>query len=72
MRYIEFKALIRSELTKHPAGLTWAELKNNLNLPYNRPCPTWIKQLEAEIGLTRSKGMQRAYIWKLSLQSKDD
>jgi hypothetical protein len=66
MRYKEFKALIHIELLKHPDGLTWRELKDKLNLPYKRPCQTWIKQLEGEIGLSRVKGTQRAYIWKVT------
>ena len=65
MRYGDFRDQIRAELRRNPAGLTWAELKQRLNLPYSRPCPTWVAQLEAEIGLTRSKGAGAAYVWKL-------
>ena len=66
MRYKEFKELIQIELLKHPDGLTWVELKNQLNLPYDRPCQTWINQMEQEIGLLRVRGEKRAYIWKIS------
>jgi hypothetical protein len=65
MRYDEFKKLIENELLRHPAGLTWAQLKTKLNLPYNRPCPTWIMQMEKEIGLSRIKETQRAAVWKI-------
>ena len=65
MRYTEFKEKIRDELIKHPEGLTWKELKRNLNLPYERPCPNWTKRLEQEIGLIRVKGRGNAYIWKI-------
>ena len=65
MRYVEFRDQIDSELRRNPAGLTWVELKRRLNLPYSRPCPTWVSQLEAEIGLTRSKGAGAAYIWRV-------
>jgi hypothetical protein len=66
MRYIKFKTLIRDELIKHPSGLTWKELKNNLALPYQRPCPTWVNQLEQDIGLVRIRETRAALIWKLT------
>jgi hypothetical protein len=68
MRYIEFKELIQTKLQKNPDGLTWDQLKTQLNLPYNRPCQTWIAQMEQEIGLIRVKETQRAYIWKIPLR----
>ena len=65
MRYVEFRDSIRRELQRHPAGLTWAELQARLDLPYDRPCPEWTKQLEQEIGLTRRKGDGRALVWRV-------
>ena len=65
MRYIEFRDQIHTELRQHPDGLTWAELKTRPNLPYKRPCQTWIGELEKEIGLSRVKGAERAYLWKI-------
>lgn len=65
MRYVEFRDEIREELRQNPAGLTWKELKQRLELPYNQPCPTWVKQMEQEIGLSREQGPARAYIWKI-------
>ena len=66
MRYVDFRDQIRAELRKHPAGLTWVALKERLDLPYSRPCPTWVSQLETEIGLTRAKGAGTAYVWKVA------
>ena len=66
MRYNEFKELIQNELLNHPAGLTWMELRNQLDLPYKRPCPSWVGRMEQEIGLTRIRETKRAYIWKIS------
>ena len=66
MRYKEFRDLIQNELLKHPAGLTWVELKTQLNLPYDRPCQTWINKMDQEIGLVRARGEKRAYVWKIS------
>jgi hypothetical protein len=66
MRYVHFRDLIRDELKRHPAGLTWAQLRARLDLPYDRPCPTWTKQLEQEIRLSRARGAGRSMVWKLS------
>jgi hypothetical protein len=65
MRYTEYRDSIRRELARSAAGRTWAELQSKLELPYARPCPTWTKQLEQEIGLVRVKGSGRALVWKL-------
>jgi hypothetical protein len=65
MRYVEFKKLIQEELLTHPAGLTWGQLKIQLNLPYDRPCPTWVGQMEQEIGLSRVREDKRSYVWKI-------
>jgi hypothetical protein len=65
MTYIEFRDSIRSALRKNSAGMTWAQLKLALDLPYARPCPEWTKQLEKEIGLVRRKGAGRAFVWQL-------
>ena len=65
MRYIDFKDSIHTTLRRHHSGLTWPQLKQKLNLPYARPCPTWLKSLEGEIGLTRSKESGRARIWRI-------
>lgn len=66
MRYTEFREAIRKELSKNPDGLTWIELKQQLNLPYEQPCPTWVSRMEQEIGLTRARGAKRAYLWNIS------
>jgi len=71
MRYAEFRDSIQSELRRHPAGLTWKALRSRLDLPYDRPCPTWTKCLEFEIGLSRSKGPQGAHVWKVPPKTKN-
>ncbi|MEO0965193.1 MAG: hypothetical protein AAFY08_08730 [Planctomycetota bacterium] len=64
MRYAEFRDLIHRRLKRRKAGMTWVELRDALELPYDRPCPEWTKKLEAEIGLTRVKGPGRALLWR--------
>jgi len=65
MRYTDFRDQIRRRLRRKPAGSTWAELRDDLGLPYVRPCPSWTARLEQEIGLTRTKGRGRALVWKV-------
>jgi hypothetical protein len=66
MRYVDFRDSIGNELRRHRRGLTWAELRDRLKLPYDRPCPTWVKQLEQDIGLRRVKGNEKAYAWTVA------
>jgi hypothetical protein len=65
MRYIEFRDDIRSALRASPRGLTWAQLRERLDLPYERPCPSWVQRLEAEIGLARAPGPARTLVWRV-------
>jgi hypothetical protein len=67
MRYVEFRDAIKSELRRVPAGLTWADLKKRLKLPYDSPCPEWVNQMEQEIGLSRERDSGRALTWRLAL-----
>jgi hypothetical protein len=64
MRYEQFSSLIVDELKKKPEGMSWRELKTQLDLPYKTPCYTWIYKMEAEMGLSRRKG-PRGMIWKV-------
>jgi hypothetical protein len=65
MTYLEFKKVIHSTLRKNSRGMTWHQLKIALDLPYDRPCPEWTRQLEKEIGLVRRKGAGRALVWQV-------
>jgi hypothetical protein len=70
MRYVEFKEKIRKALVKRPAGFTWKQLKARLRLSYDRPCPTWVANLEKEIGLVRKRGEGRALVWTLGSRKR--
>jgi len=65
MSYVEFRNAIQKELGRSPEGLTWIQLQQRLDLPYDRPCQTWTYRLEKEIGLARKKGTGRALLWHL-------
>lgn len=63
MRYVDFRDAIRQELRRHRTGMTWAELRQRLRLPYARPCPDWVCRLQREIGLSRQKRSGPALVW---------
>lgn len=65
MRYTEFRDEIQTALKESPSGLTWAQLREGCGLPYDRPCPTWVKRLETDIGFSRQRGSGRALVWCL-------
>ena len=65
VRYEEYRNAVREELQRAPGGLTWAQLKLRLGLPYKVPCPAWTRRLEREIGLTRVAGKGRAHVWQV-------
>jgi hypothetical protein len=65
MRYIEFRDAIQEELRHTKSGLTWAQLKERLDLPHAAACPEWTRRLEAEIGLVRARGTGPAYVWSV-------
>jgi hypothetical protein len=65
MKYQDFKKLVHEKLLERTSGMTWEQLKDDLHLPYNQPCPEWTHCLEKEIGLVRRKGADKAFIWSL-------
>ncbi len=69
MSYVEFKKAIHRELRHRPEGLTWIQLRQRLDLPYDRPCQTWTNRLEQEIGLSRKKESGRALLWRVTARS---
>jgi hypothetical protein len=66
MRYGEFRDGIHTALRRSASGLTWSQLRQQLGLPYDRPCPAWTKRLERRIGLARRKGDGRELVWTLA------
>lgn len=65
IRYEEFREAVREVLIREHDGLTWRELREAADLPYERACPTWTARLEREIGLERTRGRGRAHVWRL-------
>ena len=65
MRYFDFRDSICRELRRHTGGLTWAQLRDRLALPYRSPCSEWVRRMEDEDGLRREKTSGRALVWKI-------
>ncbi len=63
MTYRDFRDSIRARLRERRDGMTWRELRDDLALPYDRPCPEWTRRLESDIGLIRQKGKGNAFVW---------
>ena len=62
--YKLFMRKIEAILKAEPDGLTWTEIKKRLNLPQKVPNNKWVRQMERDIGLTRSREA-RGVVWRL-------
>jgi hypothetical protein len=70
MTYQQFRDSIQTKLRSRRLGMTWRELRDDLELPYDRPCPEWTRRLESDIGLVRKKGTGNAFVWFCESQNK--
>jgi len=69
MRYEQFRDSVRGYLQRHPEGATWAQLREELQLPYRTPCYTWIYRMEDEVRLQRARrGSMK--VWKIARRSR--
>ncbi len=66
MTYVEYRDLIHTELGREPEGRTWTDLRDRLDLPYDRPCPARTRRLEKDSGLCRVKGLGRSLVWRVA------
>ncbi len=71
MSYEEFRDQIKKILTDNPAGLTWSQIKEQLNLPQRVPNNKYVTQMEKDIGLIRENvqlskdSKEKTLIWRL-------
>ena len=63
-RYNEFRKKVKKVLQGEKTGLTWNQLREKGDIKYSRPCYTWIRELEDEIGLVRLRKGRYVY-WRL-------
>lgn len=65
MTYEEFKQIVKEELMKVPAGLTWTQIRKRRPELYQRfPANQWVRQMEKDMGLTRTRKRGKTY-WSL-------
>ena len=62
--YAEFREKVRKALEGEKDGLAWNQLRKKGGIEYTRPCYTWARQLEDDIGLIRER-RRRTICWKL-------
>jgi hypothetical protein len=62
--YEQFKDSIIKGLKNEKEGLTWSSLREKERLDQKRPFNKWVRQLEKDIGLIRTKRDGLTY-WKL-------
>lgn len=63
MSYEEFRDKIKQLLTYHD-GLTWTQIREELDLPQIVPNNKWVRKMESEIGLIRLKD-PKGVLWKI-------
>ena len=62
--YEKFKTQIEAILKVEPEGLTWTEIKQRLNLPQRVPNNQWVRKMEKDIGLKRTR-QARGIVWRV-------
>ena len=61
--YEHFRGAVERVLRGSPAPVTWTEIRTMASLPQKFPNNQWVRQLEAEIGLRRSKDAHGIIKW---------
>ena len=64
MTYEEFRDAIQKKLKANPDGLTWTELKMQLKMHQKVPNNRWVRAMEKDIGLLRSKSV-KGVVWRV-------
>lgn len=70
MSYEEFRDKIKEALAAADNGLTWTEVRTATSLPQMFPNNRWVRRLEADIGLERSREKQGIIRWRLQAKGK--
>ncbi len=63
LTYEDFRDKIREALKRGP--LTWTEIRTAAKLPQKFPNNKWVRQMEQDIGLKRSKDAHGIIKWKI-------
>lgn len=65
MPYSEFRDKIQKALEYRDDGATWTELRDQLGLEQVVPNNKWVRQLEKDIGLKRTRDM-KGVVWRIT------
>lgn len=69
--YENFKEKIRTILNDNPSGLNWTQIRGIGNFSQKVPNNKWVKKLEEDINLIRTRDRNRGIIWKLNQKIKN-
>ncbi|PIY89114.1 MAG: hypothetical protein COY74_06745, partial [Nitrosopumilales archaeon CG_4_10_14_0_8_um_filter_34_8] len=61
----EFREKIQNALKYRDDGMTWTELRDQLELEQIVPNNKWVRQLEKDIGLKRLREM-KGVVWRVT------
>lgn len=64
--YEKFRDVIRNVLMKNKRGMTWTEIRNELNLPQKVPNNAWVNRMKGDIGLVNER-KGKSVIWRLKI-----
>jgi bifunctional DNA-binding transcriptional regulator/antitoxin component of YhaV-PrlF toxin-antitoxin module len=64
MSYEEFRDKIKGALQYSDHGMTWTEIRKQLQLEQVVPNNKWVRQMEKDIGLERIKDI-RGVVWRV-------
>ncbi len=65
LTYEVFSKKIAQTLKAHAGPLTWTEIRTKASLPQKFPNNEWVRRLERDIGLQRTKDVHGIINWKL-------
>jgi hypothetical protein len=65
MRFDDFKGIVEGTLRDAGRPLTWTEIRTIAKLPQAFPNNKWVRQLEEQIGLARTRDKGGIIRWQL-------
>lgn len=71
MTYEEFREAVRAVLAKAGPRLTWTEVRTIARLPEKFPNNKWVRRMEGDIGLMRTRDSHGILHWELGVASKE-
>ena len=66
MPYDDFRAKVAATLKSESGPLTWTEVRTRAGLPQLFPNNQWVRRMEKDIGLQRTKDPHGIVYWKLA------